>query len=232
MLAQVLHHCKTLFHLPSCDQSSQLITFQNWNESQRTVCQIEACLISRPLVTLLNDDDSFKPLTPGHSLIGRPLGYPHSDRPITTWHLCQELILLAAVILRVPCHTAETPQVASPHPEFYNCMTLWYYVSMGWFPCASQLQNPCWSWWICVCGYGEVEFGNLHMPGDQNCALWTMNTFIYFLQHCLTLLVPHVVAHFAQLSRWQLCAHLVMVDTFVEISLERQKLNESAHGSS
>lgn len=56
-----------------------------------------------------------------------------------------------------------------------------------------------------------------------------MNTFIYFLQHCLTLLVPHVVAHFAQLSRWQLCAHLVMV---VEISLERQELNESAHGSS
>ena len=39
------------------------------------LCQIEACLNSRPLLTALvaNDDDGFAPLTPGHSLNSRPL---------------------------------------------------------------------------------------------------------------------------------------------------------------
>ena len=48
------------------------LTFE---EMTTTLCQIEACLNSRPLMSTLdtNDDDGITPLTPGHFLIGRPL---------------------------------------------------------------------------------------------------------------------------------------------------------------
>ena len=72
------------------------LTFE---EMMTVLCQIEACLNSRPLFTSLdaNDDDGIAPLTPGHFLIGRPLeALP--DRPVTTpvsilkrWRLCQAL---------------------------------------------------------------------------------------------------------------------------------------------
>ena len=63
------------------------------------LCQIEACLNSRPLFTTLdtNDDDGIAPLTPGHFLIGRPLeALPDrvSTMPLPTlkrWQLCQAL---------------------------------------------------------------------------------------------------------------------------------------------
>ncbi|XP_029157225.1 uncharacterized protein LOC114929725 [Nylanderia fulva] len=44
-----------------------------WLEFATLLCQIEACLNSRPLAALTSDPDSFEALTPGHFLIGRPL---------------------------------------------------------------------------------------------------------------------------------------------------------------
>ena len=47
----------------------------NFEELTTVLCQIEACLNSRPIAELVdsNDDDGIAPLTPGHFLIGRPL---------------------------------------------------------------------------------------------------------------------------------------------------------------
>lgn len=62
------------------------LTFE---EMATVLCQIEACLNSRPLYTALdsNDDDGIASLTPGHFLTGRPLeALPHqvSTAPIST----------------------------------------------------------------------------------------------------------------------------------------------------
>ena len=63
--------------------------------------QVEACLNSRPLVSLPPDDDGIGALTPRHFLIGRPLeALPDpsfSYRSLTLlrrWHLCQALVHL------------------------------------------------------------------------------------------------------------------------------------------
>ncbi len=44
-----------------------------YEEFSTLLTQIEACLNSRPLVPLPNDDDGIEALTPGHFLIGKPL---------------------------------------------------------------------------------------------------------------------------------------------------------------
>ena len=72
------------------------LTFE---EMTTTLCQIEACLNSRPLISSLdaNDDDGISPLTPGHFLIGRPLEalpshrYTESILGLKRWKLCQAL---------------------------------------------------------------------------------------------------------------------------------------------
>ena len=72
------------------------LTFE---EMTTILCQIEACLNSRPLTTSLdaNDDDGVAPLTPAHFLIGLPLeALPDriSTEPIhgfKRWQLCQAL---------------------------------------------------------------------------------------------------------------------------------------------
>ena len=74
------------------------LTFE---EMSTVICQIEACLNSRPLIPLCNSDcnDEADVLTPGHFLIGHQLtalpDKSNADSEITTmrrWHLCQTLV--------------------------------------------------------------------------------------------------------------------------------------------
>ena len=52
------------------DVGNVRLTFE---ELTTVLAQIEACLNSRPLVALSQDDDGIETLTPGHFLVGRPL---------------------------------------------------------------------------------------------------------------------------------------------------------------
>ena len=74
----------------------------NFEELTTVLCQIVACLNSRPIAESVdsNDDDGIAPLTPGHFLIGRPLeslpDHPDAiNKPVTLlkrWYLCQALV--------------------------------------------------------------------------------------------------------------------------------------------
>ncbi|XP_063363671.1 uncharacterized protein LOC134652418 [Cydia amplana] len=73
------------------------LTFEEFNT---VLCEIEACLNSRPLCPIDNDDtDSIEPLTPGHFLIGEaPINVPSPDlkdvrmSSLSRWQHTQKLV--------------------------------------------------------------------------------------------------------------------------------------------
>ncbi|XP_064382855.1 uncharacterized protein LOC135331570 [Halichondria panicea] len=69
-----------------------------YEELSTLLTQIEACLNSRPLIPLPNDDDGIEALTPGHFLIGKPLTALPEVTPtgctslLKRWQLCKSLL--------------------------------------------------------------------------------------------------------------------------------------------
>jgi hypothetical protein len=68
-------------------------------EFQTFLCQIEACLNSRPLCTMSTDPTDFEVLTPGHFLIGEPMvAIPEPDlthlkiNQLSRWQLTQQMV--------------------------------------------------------------------------------------------------------------------------------------------
>lgn len=70
-----------------------------YEEMYTVISQIEACMNSRPLVAVGNDDDGIEVLTPGHFLIGKPLmALPDKSTThqslthLRRWNLCQTIV--------------------------------------------------------------------------------------------------------------------------------------------
>ena len=71
-----------------------------YEEASTVLIQIEACLNSRPLTSVLTDNEGIEVLTPGHFLIGQPLmavpdppsSYNTSITLLRRWQLCQSIV--------------------------------------------------------------------------------------------------------------------------------------------
>lgn len=76
-----------------------LNSYLTYEEFSTVLCEIEACLNSRPLCPLSQSDENLDPLTPGHFLIGEPpITVPHPNindvkvTHLTRWQHCQKLL--------------------------------------------------------------------------------------------------------------------------------------------
>ena len=85
------------------------LTFE---EFLAVLIQVKACLNSRPLTPLPCDDDGIEALTPGHFLIGKPLGI--SPRPIVflSFSLSSLSLALVSVLLFVIFGTDGRPSMS------------------------------------------------------------------------------------------------------------------------
>ena len=90
-----------------------------YEELSTLLTQIEACLNSRPLVPLPNDDDGIEALTPGHFLIGKPLTALPDVPPTESislrkrWQLCKALLRhFWKMVIRIYHPTRTSHQVA------------------------------------------------------------------------------------------------------------------------
>ena len=71
-----------------------------YEEVSTILVQIEACLNSRPLISVLTDNEGIEVLTPGNFLIGQPLmavpdppsSYNTSITLLHRWQLCQSIV--------------------------------------------------------------------------------------------------------------------------------------------
>ena len=85
------------FHLRRVISPEVKLTYE---EMTTVLCQVEACLNSRPLSSLpIGDNDSLEVMTPGHFIIGHSLmalpdkqDHKVPSSSLRRWHLCQNLI--------------------------------------------------------------------------------------------------------------------------------------------
>lgn len=70
----------------------------SYEEMSTILCQIEACLNSRPLTYISSDPDDIQPITPGHFLIGSPINAApqkvliDTDTIVNRWQILQKMV--------------------------------------------------------------------------------------------------------------------------------------------
>ena len=119
----------------------------NFEELATVLCQIEACLNSRPLIPLPGDVN-VDILTPGHFLIGKPVeAIPDPDlpeRPMSSmrrWNLCQTIVSTSGDVgLLSTLSRCRNSTSGSVLHEILWLEMLWCSERIRWSPLAGQLH--------------------------------------------------------------------------------------------